>query len=133
MERLFLDANVLFSAAYKKTRLRQFWTLSNVALFSSFYAVTEAESNLARERPEAVEELKRLLEKVTLVFEAETPELPPNITLEAKDRPILLAAISAKATHLITGDFKHFGHLFGKNVEGVLILTPTQYLSQEFN
>lgn len=44
------------------------------------------------------------------------------------DRPILLAAIAARATHLLTGDVKHFGRLFGRRVEGVVILTPGDYL-----
>jgi hypothetical protein len=33
-----------------------------------------------------------------------------------------------KATHLLTGDIKHFGSLFGVTVEGVLILPPAEYL-----
>jgi predicted nucleic acid-binding protein len=128
MERVFLDANGLFSAAYKKTRLRTLWTFPDVTLLSSSYAVAEAETNLARERPEAVAELAKLLLQVTVVKTPDAPTLPANIKLEEKDSPILLAAISAKATHLLTGDLKHFGHLFGMSVEGVLILTPAQYL-----
>jgi uncharacterized protein len=43
MDRLFLDANVLFSAAYRPgVRLLKLWKLKNVALFSSRYALEEA-------------------------------------------------------------------------------------------
>jgi uncharacterized protein len=45
-----------------------------------------------------------------------------------KDKPILLAAMEARATHLITGDVQHFGPCFGKRIEGILILTPADYL-----
>ena len=131
MDRVFLDANVLFSAAYKKTRLRTLWTLPNITLLSSSYAVTEAETNLARERSEAVKELEELLETVTIVKVSNTQTRWPSVAaLEKKDHPILLAAISAKATHLLSGDQKHFGHFFGTKVEEVLILPPAQYFQK---
>jgi hypothetical protein len=47
MDRLFLDANVLFSAAYRPdTGLLSLWKLKNVTLCSSRYAVEEARFNL---------------------------------------------------------------------------------------
>lgn len=128
MERVFLDANVLFSAGYKSTRLRILWTLPNVTLLSSEYAVREAELNLSRFKPEAVEELNRLLKGVTISPQTQLPPLPANITLVQKDAPILQAAIGVQATHLLTGDVKHFGHLFGVTVQGVIILPPAEYL-----
>lgn len=137
MERVFLDANVLFSVAYKQTRLRTLWTLSNVTLLTSSYAVTEAdyavteaETNSAKERPETLTELEELLHQVMIVKTLNIQTLPIGITLEKKDQPILFAAIDAQATHLLTGDLKHFGHLFGVCVEGVLILTPAQYFQK---
>jgi len=131
MERVFLDANVLFSAGYKSTRLRILWTLPNVTLLSSEYAVREAELNLSRFKPEAVEELKCLLTGVTVSRQIQLPPLPANIALVEKDAPILQAAIGVQATHLLTGDVKHFGHLFGVTVEGVLILPPAEYLKDK--
>ena len=128
MERVFLDANVLFSAGYKSTRLRILWTLTDVTLLSSEYAVREAELNLSRFKPEAVEELNRLLKGVTISPQIQLPPLPANIALVEKDAPILQAAIGVQATHLLTGDVKHLGHLFGVTVEGVLILPPAEYL-----
>jgi hypothetical protein len=50
MDRPFLDANVLFSAAYKiDAQLLQLWKLQNVRLCSSLYALQEARINLADE------------------------------------------------------------------------------------
>jgi hypothetical protein len=43
--------------------------------------------------------------------------------------PILLAAIEARATHLLTGDIRHFGLYFGKRIEGIRIMLPGEYLS----
>ncbi len=37
-----------------------------------------------------------------------------------KDQPILAAANGAGCTHLLTGDARHFGHLYGKRVQGAL-------------
>jgi len=56
--------------------------------------------------------------------------LDANVLFSAKDVPILLAAIEARATHLITGDMRHFGPHFGKRIEGILVLSPADYLVQ---
>ena len=126
MDRLFLDANVLFSAAYKaESRLLQLWRLKEVVLCSSRYAVEEARVNLGAEAQ------KEALEKVSAVlkfFEAADRALPRGIVLPEKDSPILLAAIAARATHLLTGDVQHFGRYFGSKFEGVCIMPPAQYL-----
>jgi hypothetical protein len=50
------------------------------------------------------------------------------VQLPEKDRPILLAALAGQATHLLTGDAKHFGPYFGQNVAGIFILRPSVYL-----
>lgn len=47
MDRVFLDANVLFSAAYRvETPLRSLFTLPDVQLVTSVYALEEAQRNL---------------------------------------------------------------------------------------
>lgn len=129
MDRVFLDANVLFSAAYRaKNGLLRFWSLSDAVLLSSAYAIEEARRNLAD--GQAVLRLERLLDSVTVVADAPpTMTLPGGVTLPAKDVPILLAAIAGKATHLLTGDLRHFGPLFGKTVGGVLVCLPADYCS----
>lgn len=54
MDRDFLDANVLFSAARSATsRLRDLWRLPQTTLITSAYCVEEARRNLAIDRPEA--------------------------------------------------------------------------------
>ena len=128
MDRLFLDANVLFSAAYRpKAGLLQFWKLKNVILCSSRYALEEARINLT----EAVQR-RRLagLAKSLELFDELPRELSGGFSLPEKDMPILLAAIEARATHLITGDVRHFGPYFGRRVRGILVLPPAAYLRQ---
>ena len=50
--------------------------------------------------------------------------------LDLKDRPILVAAIHGKANFLLTGDGRHFGHLYGKRIDGVVVLRPSQYFER---
>ena len=128
MDRVFLDANVLFSAAYRvDTPLRKLFTLPHVRLVTSAYTLEEAKRNLPSWQQTA--ELERLCHAVDVVS-----VLPPqgDLSILAKlpenDRPILWAAISLRATHLLSGDFKAFGHFYGQTIEGVAIMPPAAYL-----
>jgi uncharacterized protein len=126
MDRLFLDANVLFSAAYKsKSRLLQLWQLKNVVLCSSRYALEEARVNLPEEDQRI--RLDRLSGDI-LFFDATRRHLPHDISLPEKDAPIFLAAIEASATHLLTGDVQHFGPYFDKQIEGIEVVLPGTYV-----
>lgn len=129
MDRVFLDANVLFSAAYTPgSRLLELWSTDGAELVTSLYAVEEARRNLAAYDRQAVAILDELIPKMTLVPGARTQPLPPGIELADKDVPILLAAIDSGCTHLLTGDKRHFDALFGTTVGGVLVQTPGEYL-----
>ena len=131
MDRLFLDANVLFSAAYRSDAgLLELWKLREVVLCSSRYALEEARANLSNEVQRT--RLVRLEGKVRL-FDAGERELPHGVALPEKDVPIPLTAIEANATHLLTGDIRHFGSFFGKRVEGILVLPPGDYLRRHGN
>jgi uncharacterized protein len=131
LDRVFLDANVLYSAAYLEgSVLGQLWGLENVELVSSAYAVEEARRNLALDRPPALARLERLTPKLTLSNPPEDLNLPAGVRLDPRDRPILLAAIHGKADFLLTGDGRHFGHLYGKRIQGVLVLRPAQYFER---
>lgn len=128
MDRLFLDANVLFSAAWRpEAGVRRLWDLPGVTLLTSDYAVAEARRNLGT--ADQLARLDGILEAMTV-----TPALTldsalrKDIELREKDWPILAGAVSAKATHLITGDLRDFGPFMGREVLGVRVLTPARYL-----
>src|SRR5436305_12723193 len=107
MHRLFLDANVLFSAAYReRSGLLALWKLKDVQLCSSHYAVEEARVNLS---DDIQRERLVTLTKAMELFNGSPRPIPRGTSLPEKDVPILLGAIEAEATHLITGDLKHFG------------------------
>ena len=125
MDRLFLDANVLFSASYSpNAHYRSLWGATDVELVTTAYAIAETQRNLC----DALM-LTRLSELRKTVKTVPAGAVRPlSIDLPEKDRPILLAAIGNKCTHLLTQDLRHFGKYFGSKVEGVLILRPDAYL-----
>ncbi|MEO7142618.1 MAG: PIN domain-containing protein [Bryobacteraceae bacterium] len=125
MDIVFLDASVLFSAAYRSdNKLLKLWELPEVRLVSSPYAIAEANRNLAE-----IEQRDRLSALLQSVIHSIAPlyPLPAGVDLPAKDKPILQAAIAAHATHLLTGGKKHFGPYFGQAIEGVTIFAPAAY------
>jgi uncharacterized protein len=125
--RVFLDANVLFSAAYRDgAGLVRLWSLPpRVVLISSPYAIEEARRNLEGDGRARLEVLLSALE---IVGDVAIGTLPIAVELPEKDRPILVAAITAAATHLLTGDRAHFGALYGRRIGGVLVQRPADYL-----
>ena len=127
-DRVFLDANVLFSAAYRSdSGLRALWSFRDTTtLLTSAYAAEEARRNLPDDGARA--RLEKLLKTVDFVPDVLTGTLPDGIALPEKDQPILLSAIATSATHLITGDRVHFGRYFGFRVAGVLIERPADYI-----
>jgi predicted nucleic acid-binding protein len=130
MDSVFLDASVLFSAAYRPgAKFVRLWNLPQVRLLTSTYAAEEAYRNLGE--AEQRERLSKLLETVELTSAVRFEPLPDWVHLPAKDEPILQAAIAANATHLLTSDLKHFGCYFWQIIEGVTILPPTGYLRKK--
>jgi uncharacterized protein len=126
VDRIFLDANVLFSAAYREhSGLMEIWDLKGVRLLSSSYAIEEARRSLAA--TEQRERLRHLVEALEIVETLPAARL--QTALPEKDQPILAAAVAGRASHLITGDVKHFGEFFGKVLAGVVVLPPAAYLS----
>jgi len=126
--RVFLDANVLFSAAYREdSALVRLWRVSSAVLVSSEYAVDEARRNLPDAAARA--RLERMLADVEIVTGMHDALLADGLDLAEKDRPILGAALAAGCTHLITGDSRHFGRLFGSQISGLQVMTPAMFLS----
>lgn len=127
-QRVFLDANVLFSAAWRPASgLLELWRRSGTILMSSAYVIAEAERNLGT--PEQVERLRGLCARLVVVPEPDLAALPPEArVLPEKDRPILAAAVQARAGVLLTGDRTHFGPFFGARLCGVEVLLPREFL-----
>lgn len=126
--RVFLDANVLFSAAKSAGAIRSMLERLRTAGHTSHaddYVIAEARRNLEAKDREALHALDIVLELVeTAPFRpADSPESIVQL-LPGKDQPVLLAAIHLGCEALVTGDRTHFGHLYGKTIEGVTIYSP---------
>lgn len=125
--RIFLDANVLFSAAKSDGAARELVTLLAKAgheLWVDDYVLEEARRNLAK-APEAVTFLERLAGRLKRMETIRLDrELEASLPVHEKDRPVLAAAIHGRCQALVTGDTTHFGALFGKQVHGVTIHSP---------
>lgn len=136
MSRVFLDANVLFSSAISEGGAsRGIFELADqhpnlISLIVSEYALKEALSNLQHKRPESVGELLILLDG--LLFVQEPPKVLTDrlraYVSDPKDVPILAGAVWAEADLLVTGNSRHFGHLYSTHVGGCLILPPREAL-----
>ena len=130
MDRVFLDANVLFSRAYGSPGVRRLWDQASegrCVLLASEYTIQEARRNLSEGAQR--QRLEDALEQIEVVGEGPL-DMPCPVDLPPKDRPVLMAALAASATHLLTGDIQHFGVLFGKVVRGVEILRPAEFLQR---
>jgi predicted nucleic acid-binding protein len=135
--RVFLDASVLFSAAYSATgasrEILRRALRHEIDIVLSRYVLTEAQRNLEDKAPQAVYAFNTLIDLLPLEMEADPA--PSELQAAAdyinlKDAPIIAAAVNAQVDYLVTLDQKHFivdpavAHRSGLN-----ITTPDQLLA----
>jgi predicted nucleic acid-binding protein len=126
--RVFLDANILFSAAKSDGAVRELLhrlLRAGHALHADAYVVEEARRNLLFKGRDAIGTLEELLASIE-VASYRRQDLPAVIAerIDRKDRPVLAAAIASRCDALVTGDRTHFGALFGQVLAGVRIESP---------
>jgi predicted nucleic acid-binding protein len=126
--RIFLDANILFSAAKTDGAVRKLLALLTKAgheCWADGYVAEEARRNIAAKAPDRVGELGVVLAGVHLsAFQPHAASLDATLAVPEKDRPVLAAAIRLRCDALVTGDRSHFGPLYGKALGGVTIHSP---------
>jgi len=134
--RLFLDANVLFTAAHnpggRSAATFQLARAGVCSLFSSQHALEEARRNLKLKYPSAMDTLERLVTVGAVEPVAASKDVAWALEqgLPLKDAPILAAAVQARCEVLVTGDRTHFGHLYSRRVRGVEVLSPADALAR---
>lgn len=119
--RVFLDANVLFSASSAGSNIARLvdWLLAEGGAVTSDLAREEARRDLALKRADWLPAFERLMQRVE---EAPSALFGLPVSLDQKDRPLLCAAIRAGCTHFATGNRRDLGHLFGRSVEQVQVV-----------
>jgi len=132
--RLFLDANILFTAAHnpggKAALLIELGIQGHRDLFSSPYAMEKARRNLERKFPHTLDTLNSLQGGIQLV--KYPGDLKSLEGLAQKDQPIFQAALVSRATHLLTGDLKDFGPFMNQPDKtcGICIQTVAEFLGR---
>ncbi len=133
MIRVFLDANVLFTAAHNadgkaalviELGVRGYWQL-----FTSDYALEEAARNLQRKFPRSLATLKEI--RPAMRISSHHGGMPELTGLASKDQPIFQAALACEATHLLTGDIRDFGRFMNRpaDTHGIQIQTVASFLN----
>lgn len=126
--RIFLDANIIFSAAKSDGAIRHLLALVRGAGHECCvdgYVVEEARRNLAIKGADGLAALDTLLPRmIQAALHAVDPALAASLPLPEKDRPVLIAAIRAGCEALVTGDRTHFGSFYGRTIEGVKVHSP---------
>ena len=127
--KIFLDANIIFSASQPQSPS---WQLlerlsKNATLITHPAVLDEAQRNLLLKRSASSAGLDYWRERI---IQSTAMGPCPEVGLPSKDAPILAAAIASKADRLLTGDLKHFGHLYGRTLQGILVVSP-RLLSEE--
>lgn len=121
--RVFLDANVLFSASNRDSAFAELieWLRVSHTAVTSNLAIEEARRNLALKRAAWLPSFEQLLRGVELV-----PSIAFSLSVQLpdKDVPLLCAAIRAQCELFVTGDRRDFGRLMGKTIHGVTVVTP---------
>ena len=134
--RLFLDANVLFTAAHnpggRSAAIFQLARAGVCTLVTSPHALEEARRNLRLKQPSAAGALEELVAVTSVEPEASSKGVAWALErgLPLKDAPILAAAAQAHCDVLVTGDRTHFGPLYGRHLRGVEVLSPAEALGR---
>ena len=131
--RVFLDANVLFTAAHnpkgKAAFIIELGAAGHFSLFTSDAARKEAERNLRAKYPDAFPLLVALIDRITLVTADLSAPFPDGLPI--KDAVIFQAASTCSATHFLTGDLRHFGPFMNQpDVTGsIIVQTVAEFLT----
>ncbi len=132
--RIFLDANVIFSALYSlkgaPNAILEAYLDGRLGVVVSRQVLEEIISNIHKKRPDLLPRLYFFLEQAP--FEIQPDPSVEEVAQWAKvinppDAPILAAAIAAGSDFLVTGNTTHFTPEVARKAK-LCILTPAQFI-----
>ena len=129
--KVFLDANILFSAAAGGPSFKLLWELSSkghLRLVTTQRCADEAAFNLQVKKPEALGRLPALLAAVERTAVPKALLSWAGDYVVGKDAHVLAAAEGCKADVLLTGDRKHFGKLMSDGRLRLRVRTVRRFL-----
>ncbi|MGI9177337.1 MAG: PIN domain-containing protein [Pirellulales bacterium] len=125
--RIFLDANILFSAAKSDGPIRALVVRlldAGHECWVDGYVIDEARRNISVKASAQVKSLEALLSKVRVAAISPATLGADIAGLPEKDRPVVAAAAALACEILVTGDRTHFGRFYGRLLHGVHIHSP---------
>ncbi len=137
--KVYLDSNVLFSAAYsgsgksKSFLLYELQELGFIKVFISKLVCDEAVINIKSKKIEQLSFLNYLINRSTILPDT-IRELKNDLIalLPLNDRIILSTAISYGMDYFLTGNTKDFKHLYFMKIDKTLILKPADFIYLRF-
>ena len=130
--RLFLDTSVLLSASGSAKGASRFIVAEAVAqgwdLVSSDYCAEETQRNLPKIGRTAAAAWKAEIAPRVRLIRASLALDKPLLFPKAKDRPVVITALAARADWLLTLDVADFHGKLGREVYGLRLATPGEFL-----
>lgn len=132
--RLFLDTSVLLAAAGSARGASRFVITQAETqgweLVSSDYCEEETRRNLAKVGATAARGWKQIAPRLRFV-QASVALDRPLVFPKAKDRPVVITALAARADWLLTLDEGDFHEKLGREVYGLRLATPGEFLLEQ--
>jgi predicted nucleic acid-binding protein len=136
MRRIFADSSVLIAGCGSRTGAsRAVLTMAEIGLFklvASQQVLDESERNLRKKLPAALPIFTQLLADINPEFQPD-PSLEESLRwadiIEAKDTPILAAAVLANVDRLLSLNTKDFTAEVAVQ-SGLMIQTPAQFVRE---
>jgi predicted nucleic acid-binding protein len=130
--KIFLDADVIFagsaapsehSASHVVLRMSEITLLECI---TSQQAITEVERNLTQKLPRALPAFRLLVSRCLQVVPDPSPEMLMQYAgqADAKDLPILTAAVQTGCSHLLTFNLRHYS----PKDDAMLVQRPGEFL-----
>lgn len=133
--RLFLDTSVLLAAAGSAKGASRF-LISEAAnrgwdLVSADYCVTEAQRNLPKLGRTAASVWQHMINPRLRLVRVRLTLDKPLLFPKAKDRPIVISALATRSDFLLTLDEGDFHAKLGREIYGLRIASPGEFLSEQ--
>ena len=131
--KIVVDTNVIFSLIHTQSPTIKaiiLYILDEHHLLLPSYVIKELKEKVAEKMPGNADALDAFLDNPyidILPDEADISEIADVVLRDAKDLPVLYAAIQNEADALLTGDYD-FLHMKGKNELPVMILSIDEFV-----
>ena len=133
--RLFLDTSVLLAASGSGRGASRFLITEAAAygweLVSSDYCDEETRRNLPKLGRSAATAWKNQIAPLVRFVRADVALDRPLVFPKAKDRPVVITALAMRADWLLTLDEGDFHTKLGREVYGLRIATPGEFLLEQ--